>query len=113
MFIPMSDELLACPIAEFIMSAEHGNGHVGTRPTVSLKDVRVLDIILRVGYRGNGNGNRGNMMVWRSRSLGIDILIATKNVDYFLADGEVESGSSTSGGGGLVLRIASALQDGG
>jgi hypothetical protein len=121
----MSDELLACPITEFIMSTELGDGHVGTRPTFSLKDVRVLDIILRVGNRGNGNGSRnssrrngnwGNMMVWRSRNLGIHILIATKNVDNFLADGEVESGSSSSSSCcccSLVLRIASALQDGG
>jgi hypothetical protein len=101
-FIPMSDELLACPITEFIVSAELSDGHVGTRPTVSLKDVWVLDIISRGGNRGNRNssrrnrnGNQGNMMVWWSRSLGIHILIATKNVNYFPTDGKIENGSSS------------------
>jgi hypothetical protein len=122
-FIPMSDELLACPIAKVIMSAELSDGHVRTRAMVSLKDVRVLDIISRIGNRWNGNrwngngsrrnrnGNQGSMLVWRSRSPIIHILITTvvtKNVNYFPADGEVENRSSS---GCLGLCITSALQD--
>ena len=82
---------------------ELGDGHVGTRLTISLKDVWVLDIISRVGNRLNGNssrrnrngGNQGSMLVWRSRSPSIHILITTKNVDYFPANGKVESRSGS------------------
>ena len=76
------------------MSTELGDGLVGTRATVSLKDVRVLDIISRVENRGNGNGSNLGRLVGRSRSPGIHILIATKHVNYFPTNGEVERGAA-------------------